>query len=103
VHRKIVDGADYTDHKKIPLKEYCQHQRLKEVKLSGFRGFPIQFDLAILLLKNALLLEKMRIVIETTYYQGFARGSPCSILLAFSQSYVKYDLRKNKIIVLFFC
>jgi hypothetical protein len=40
------------------------------VKLSGFRGYPIQFDLAVLLLKNALLLEKMRIVIETTYYEG---------------------------------
>jgi hypothetical protein len=34
---------------------------------------------------------------------GFARGSPRSVLLAFSQSYVKYDLRKNKIVVPFFC
>jgi hypothetical protein len=47
------------------------------VKLSGFRGFPIQFDLAVLLLKNALLLEKMRIVIETTYYQG---DSECLVM-----------------------
>ncbi|XP_059437310.1 F-box/FBD/LRR-repeat protein At1g13570-like [Corylus avellana] len=69
-HQKIVDGADYTEHRKIPLKEYCQHQRLKEVKLSGFRGYPIEFDLAVLLLKNALLLEKMRIVRETTLYLG---------------------------------
>jgi hypothetical protein len=30
-----------------------------------------------------------------------ARSSPCSILLAFSQSYVKYDLRKNKIVAAF--
>jgi hypothetical protein len=28
-----------------------------------------------------------------------ARGSFCSVLLAFSQSYVKHDLRKNKIAV----
>jgi hypothetical protein len=35
--------------------------------------------------------------------KGFARGSPRSVLLAFSQSYVKYDLRKNKIVVSFFC
>jgi hypothetical protein len=40
------------------------------VKLSGFYGYPIQFDLAVLLLKNALLLEKMRIVHETTLYLG---------------------------------
>ena len=40
------------------------------MKLSGFRGYPIQFDLAVLLLKNALLLEKMRIVRETTHYSG---------------------------------
>ncbi|XP_059436493.1 putative F-box/LRR-repeat protein At3g42770 [Corylus avellana] len=68
--QKIVDGADYTEHKKVPLKEYCQHHRLKEVKLSGFRGNPIQLDLAVLLLKNALLLEKMRIVREITLYSG---------------------------------
>jgi hypothetical protein len=34
---------------------------------------------------------------------GFAKGSPSSILLAFSQSYVEHDLRKNKIVVPFFC
>jgi hypothetical protein len=33
---------------------------------------------------------------------GFARNSPCSILLAFSQFYVGHDLRKNKILVPFF-
>jgi hypothetical protein len=36
-------------------------------------------------------------------YMRFARGSLCSVLLAFSQSYVKYDLKKNKIGILFFC
>jgi hypothetical protein len=30
-------------------------------------------------------------------------GSPRSILLAFFQSYVEHDLRKNKIVVSFFC
>ncbi|XP_059436494.1 putative F-box/LRR-repeat protein At5g54820 [Corylus avellana] len=69
-HQKIVDGADYTEHKKIPLKEYRQHQCLKEVVLRGFCGYPIQFDLAVLLLKNAHLLEKMRIVREVTVYSG---------------------------------
>ena len=38
--------------------------------LRGFRGYRIQFDLAVLLLKNALLLEKMKIVRETTLYLG---------------------------------
>jgi hypothetical protein len=33
----------------------------------------------------------------------FVMGSPCSVLLSFSQSYVEYDLRKNKIVVPFFC
>jgi hypothetical protein len=33
---------------------------------------------------------------------GFARGSFHSVLLAFSQSYVKHDLRKNNIVVPFF-
>jgi hypothetical protein len=28
-----------------------------------------------------------------------AKGYPCSVLLVFSQSYVKHDLRKNKIVV----
>ncbi|KAE7996159.1 hypothetical protein FH972_000904 [Carpinus fangiana] len=75
--QKIVDGADYTEHKKIPLEEYCQHQRLKEVELRGFCGYPIQFDLAVLLLKNALLLEKMRIVREVTLYSG---GGECLVI-----------------------
>jgi hypothetical protein len=35
-------------------------------------------------------------------YMGFAMGSPHSVFLAFSQSYVEHDLRKNKIIVHFF-
>jgi hypothetical protein len=30
-------------------------------------------------------------------------GSSCSVLLVFSQSYVEHDLRKNKIVVSFFC
>jgi hypothetical protein len=29
-------------------------------------------------------------------------GSPCSVLLTFSQSYVEHDLRKNKIVIPFF-
>jgi hypothetical protein len=33
----------------------------------------------------------------------FVRGSPRSVLLAFSQFYIEYDLRKNKIVVPFFC
>jgi hypothetical protein len=32
----------------------------------------------------------------------FARGSPRSVLLAFFQSYIEHDLRKNKIVVSFF-
>jgi hypothetical protein len=34
---------------------------------------------------------------------GFARGSTRNVFLAFSQSYVEHDLRKNKIVVPFFC
>jgi hypothetical protein len=34
---------------------------------------------------------------------GFVRGSHRSVLMAFSQTYVKHDLRKNKIIISFFC
>jgi hypothetical protein len=37
------------------------------------------------------------------YQKGFVKGSPRSILLAFSQSYIEHDLRKNKIVVPFFC
>jgi predicted MFS family arabinose efflux permease len=32
----------------------------------------------------------------------FVKGSPHSVFLAFSQSYIKHDLRKNKIVVMFF-
>jgi hypothetical protein len=32
-------------------------------------------------------------------YMENAKGSPYSVLLSFSQSYVKHDLRKNKIVV----
>jgi hypothetical protein len=35
--------------------------------------------------------------------KGFARVSPRSILLAFFQSYIEHYLRKNKIVVSFFC
>jgi hypothetical protein len=34
---------------------------------------------------------------------GFARGSSRSVFLMFFQFYVKHDLRKNKIVVSFFC
>jgi hypothetical protein len=37
------------------------------------------------------------------YIKEFARGCLRSILIAFSQSYIEHDLRKNKIIVPFFC
>jgi hypothetical protein len=36
-------------------------------------------------------------------YKGFVRDFSCSVLLVFSQSYVEYDLRKNKIVISFFC
>jgi hypothetical protein len=36
------------------------------------------------------------------FYLGFARGSPRSVLLAFSQSYIEHDIRKNKIVIPFF-
>jgi hypothetical protein len=35
--------------------------------------------------------------------KGFGRGSPRSVFMSFSQSYVKHDLRKNKIVVPFVC
>jgi hypothetical protein len=34
--------------------------------------------------------------------KGFPKGSSSSVFLAFFQSYVKHDLRKNKIVVPFF-
>jgi hypothetical protein len=37
------------------------------------------------------------------FFFGFARDSLRSVLLAFSQSYVEHDLRKNKIVAPFFC
>jgi hypothetical protein len=36
------------------------------------------------------------------FLMGFARGYPHSVLLAFSQSYIEHDLRKNKIVIPFF-
>jgi hypothetical protein len=36
------------------------------------------------------------------FFKGFARGFFHSVLLAFSQSYVEHDLRKNKIVIPFF-
>jgi hypothetical protein len=35
--------------------------------------------------------------------KGFARGFSRSVLLVFSQFYTEHDLRKNKIVVPFFC
>jgi hypothetical protein len=37
------------------------------------------------------------------YIYGFANSSFRSVLLAFSQFYVKHDLKKNKIVIHFFC
>jgi hypothetical protein len=39
---------------------------------------------------------------ETIFKKEFAKGSSCSVLLTFSQSYVEHDLRKNKIVILFY-
>lgn len=36
--------------------------------LHSFRGYPIEFDLVVLLLKNALLLEEMRILLPMRVY-----------------------------------
>jgi hypothetical protein len=57
----------------------CVYVRLEECQ-ENLRGEPLAFS-----------------------HMGFARGFPHSVLLVFSQSYVEYDLRKNKIIVPFFC
>jgi hypothetical protein len=52
---------------------------------------------------NGQDLKKNLWAIILVLLEGFARGSPSSVLLAFSQSYKKHDLRKNKIVVPFFC
>jgi hypothetical protein len=39
----------------------------------------------------------------TLLCKGFVKRSSHSVLLVFSQSYVQHDLRKNKIVVPFFC
>jgi hypothetical protein len=36
-------------------------------------------------------------------FKGFVRGCSCIVLLTFSQPYIEHDLRKNKIVVSFFC
>jgi hypothetical protein len=42
------------------------------------------------------------VILKTQILKGFARGSPRSVLLTLSQSYIEHDLRKNKIVVHFF-
>jgi hypothetical protein len=49
-----------------------------------------------------MVLKKEKKNIYIYIYIRFAWGSSHSILLAFSQSYVEHDLRKNKIVVPFF-
>ncbi|KAF5472544.1 hypothetical protein F2P56_009255 [Juglans regia] len=68
--RKIVEHAEYLKLKKVTLNEYRQHQHLKEVELHSFSGYPFEFDLAIYLLKNAGVLEKMSIDRVTSLYTG---------------------------------
>jgi hypothetical protein len=43
------------------------------------------------------------LVINNNNNKGFAMGSLSSVLMAFSQSYVEHNLKKNKIVVPFFC
>jgi hypothetical protein len=79
----------------IKKKDICHFYkfRLKEIPPTQFGGKLCPFFNFILWLK-----------FDFTYvFKGFARGSPHSVLLAFSQSYVKHDLRKNKIVIPFFC
>jgi hypothetical protein len=60
-----------------------------------------------ILLVLTLKSSKIKLYIFNIYVyllsKGFAKGSPHSVLLLFSQSYVEHDLRKNKIIASFFC
>jgi hypothetical protein len=56
------------------------------------------------------MLKKIKLFcfVVILLFLGFVKGSFRSILLVFSQSvlsqsYVEYDLRKNKIVILFFC
>jgi hypothetical protein len=52
--------------------------------------------------KLPILNVACQVQVIEVYVKGFARGSIYSVFLAFSQSYVEHDLRKNKIEVHFF-
>jgi hypothetical protein len=56
-----------------------------------------------LMIFNLLHLIQNRFFFEMVFKRVLLGGSPRSVLLAFSQSYVEHDLRKNKIIIPFFC
>jgi len=70
----------------------CVHGCFLFANENAFSSFFLPYNLVSLSLSVfifLLLCELMR----------FARGSPSSVLLAFSQSYIKHNLRKNKIVV----
>lgn len=61
----------------------CPHQCLKVVGFVGFCGCPIDYEIAIYLLENAVNLEK--ITIDTT--EPFMRGIPSSVFKGYEEKY----------------
>jgi hypothetical protein len=50
-----------------------------------------------------MLTNNLKLISSLFLFLGFAKGSFRSVLLTFFQSYVEHHLRKNKIVVTFFC
>lgn len=49
----------------------CPHQCLKVVEFVGFSGLPIDYEIAIYLLENAVNLEKIKIDTNEPFMRGF--------------------------------
>jgi hypothetical protein len=68
-----------------------------------FSGFYIKLPCALKhMILRALVICKTNRACDYIL-MGFVKGSSYSVLLAFFQSYIEHNLKKNKIVVPFFC
>lgn len=95
----------YRGREKIPLEksksksksesESFQHERLEEVEIFNFHGAQDEVKLAIYLLRNMVVLRKMKIIRKAQLYQGDGKWMESNLPTAIEREQVHKRLAQE--------